>query len=230
MKKLCLFIASSLLTVAFLSPVFAQPPENLSCAKRAIINYYNSGEYDKDVTKIMQDVEKYFQKRIADNNNKGQPQKFAIVLDIDETSLNNFIGNKKRDFSGERKAVEGTYIDADAPAIKPVLDLYNMAIKNGVDVFFITFRPDHFRSYTITNLQKSGYFGWKELYMPNKDEKKMGSTVYKTNVRKTIVGQGYDIILNLGDQDSDLNGGYADYVTKLPNPLYSNNCRGNKLC
>ena len=31
---------------------------------------------------------------------------------------------------------------------------------------------------------------------------------------------GYDIVLNVGDQWSDLQGGYADRVLKLPNPTY----------
>ena len=31
---------------------------------------------------------------------------------------------------------------------------------------------------------------------------------------------GYDIVLNFGDQWSDLQGGYADTALKLPNPTY----------
>src|SRR6185312_25067 len=31
---------------------------------------------------------------------------------------------------------------------------------------------------------------------------------------------GYDIALNVGDQWSDLQGGYADHYLKLPNPTY----------
>ena len=31
---------------------------------------------------------------------------------------------------------------------------------------------------------------------------------------------GYLIILNVGDQESDLTGGFADRTFKLPNPFY----------
>jgi len=34
------------------------------------------------------------------------------------------------------------------------------------------------------------------------------------------VAQGYDILLTIGDQYSDLKGGYADKGFKLPNPMY----------
>ena len=32
--------------------------------------------------------------------------------------------------------------------------------------------------------------------------------------------QGYTILLSLGDQESDLTGGYAERTFKLPNPVY----------
>ena len=44
---------------------------------------------------------------------------------------------------------------------------------------------------------------------------------YKAGTRKHIEQDlGYDIVLNVGDQWSDLQGGYADQVLKLPNPTY----------
>ena len=44
---------------------------------------------------------------------------------------------------------------------------------------------------------------------------------YKAGTRKHIEKDlGYDIVLNVGDQWSDLQGGYADTVLKLPNPTY----------
>ncbi len=35
-----------------------------------------------------------------------------------------------------------------------------------------------------------------------------------------IEAEGYVIIANIGDQTSDLIGGYAEKTFKLPNPLY----------
>ena len=231
MKKIYIYLTLVMLIGLFTTTVYAKIPENLTCAKRAIIDYYNSGEYEKDVNLVVHDAEQYLQKRLDENNIAGQPRKLAIVLDIDDTSLSNFLGNKKRDFSGLPELIEESYHEANAPAINPVLGLYNEAIKNSVTVFFISFRPDDVRSYTITNLQKSGYYGWSELYLPNNEEIKLPAQAYKTAVREMLTKSGYDIILNIGDQDSDLDGGYAEHVDKLPNPLYSTSktCE-NKAC
>jgi hypothetical protein len=38
--------------------------------------------------------------------------------------------------------------------------------------------------------------------------------------RRTITRRGYRILANLGDQLSDLTGGYAERRYKLPNPMY----------
>jgi hypothetical protein len=48
----------------------------------------------------------------------------------------------------------------------------------------------------------------------------MSTIEYKTNCRKDIESKGYKIILNIGDQYSDLEGGYSQAVFKLPNPMY----------
>lgn len=43
---------------------------------------------------------------------------------------------------------------------------------------------------------------------------------FKAPERRKISEQGYTIVLTMGDQDSDLNGGYAERGFKLPNPVY----------
>ena len=43
---------------------------------------------------------------------------------------------------------------------------------------------------------------------------------YKSGTRAYIESQGYDIVADMGDQFSDLLGGYADKTFKMPNPNY----------
>ncbi len=43
---------------------------------------------------------------------------------------------------------------------------------------------------------------------------------YKSGTRAYIESQGYDIVADLGDQFSDLEGGFADKTFKMPNPNY----------
>ena len=43
---------------------------------------------------------------------------------------------------------------------------------------------------------------------------------YKSLTRRLIESQGYDIVANVGDKFSDLEGGFADRTFKMPNPMY----------
>ena len=43
---------------------------------------------------------------------------------------------------------------------------------------------------------------------------------YKSGTRAYIESQGYDIVADFGDQFSDLEGGFANKVVKMPNPNY----------
>lgn len=43
---------------------------------------------------------------------------------------------------------------------------------------------------------------------------------FKAAERRKLVEQGYTIIVNMGDQMSDLEGGFAERTYKLPNPFY----------
>lgn len=202
------------------SLIYAKPPQNLTCAKNAVIQYYKSGEYEKDVDVVVQDAMRYLNKRIAENKVLAKPETLAVILDIDDTALSNFPTKHKHDFSELTEAINQTYIDANAPAIKPVLRLYNEAINNGVRVFFVSFRPDEFRSKTIKNLQGSGFYGWSDIFLPNVDDLKLSSHVFKTAVREKLTKQGFKIVLNIGDQENDLKGGFAEHINKIPNPLY----------
>ncbi len=44
--------------------------------------------------------------------------------------------------------------------------------------------------------------------------------LFKAACRKEIESKGYHIVVNMGDQLSDLEGGHADGEFKLPNPMY----------
>jgi hypothetical protein len=43
---------------------------------------------------------------------------------------------------------------------------------------------------------------------------------FKSGARKEIEEKGHTIIVNVGDQYSDLAGGYSERVFKLPDPFY----------
>ena len=207
---------------------YAEVPENLVTAKQAVIHYYEGTtanqkpEFENDVTAITQKAEAYLNKQLT---HKKETSKLAIVLDIDDTSVSNYPLLKGRDFKNSKEDYEKSYTNLSAPAIKPILALYNDAIKKGVSVFFVTFRSTKnpqidIRANTIATLNNAGYVGWSGIYLPNAAEAQEPSCVYKTKIRESLEKQGYTIVLNIGDQDGDLAGGHAAHIFKVPNPLY----------
>jgi HAD superfamily, subfamily IIIB (Acid phosphatase) len=144
---------------------------------------------------------------------KGRP---ALVLDVDETSLSNYADLSARNFDVSALAVSA--VAGHGVAIPATLRLYRDALKRGVAVFFVTGRPSAIDSITKSNLRRAGYDqGWAGVY-----EKPVsaGTEKFKSSTRAAIERHGYEIIANVGDQQSDLDGGSADRAFKLPDPFY----------
>lgn len=197
--------------------VHASEPRNLSLIKQDLMHYHDSGEYDRDIAQVTQQAVAYLKYRI---NQAKQHKKLAIVLDIDETALSNYADMVAMDFGGTEKDIEMAEGEASDPAIKPTLKLYQYAQAHDVAVFFITARKENYRSATEDNLKKAGYTHWDGLYLLPVDYKEKSVATFKTDTRRKITDQGYDIVLSLSDQKADLRGPYADKVFKLPDPFY----------
>jgi predicted secreted acid phosphatase len=153
-------------------------------------------------------------------------KKRALVLDIDETSL---LNDWPRLVCPDRQAYDPVawqaWIEsASAPAVGRTLELFDAARGRGLEVFFITGRhPDVMPA----NLRRAGYKGWSEIIC----ETLCGASpavptfptaaAFKTAARWGLTARGYQIVLSVGDQESDLAGGYADATIRLPNPFYT---------
>jgi acid phosphatase len=146
-----------------------------------------------------------------------RPVKPAIVFDIDETSLSNYRFLAGTGFVSAGAALAASAVAGGAPAIAPVLDLFRYARDNGVATFFVTGRPSVVESQTKSNLASAGYTGYTKLFVKPGDK---GTLTYKSGTRAELEKDGYTIIANVGDQDSDLAGGHADRSFKIPNPFY----------
>lgn len=214
-------LALILLSTAFLfsNPIFAAPP-NLTLVKNELKNYYDSGLYQKEFTQVIIKAQKYIDQQAEINQKERSPKKLALVLDIDETSLSNYKYMIKRDFGGNRKLFHKDVMAANAPVIKPMLALYHDARNHGINVFFITGRNETERKATEKNLQEAGYSEWSGLYLRPNNYSDKSIIPFKSSTRKMITEKGYTIIASIGDQCSDLKGGYTKKVFKLPNPFY----------
>jgi acid phosphatase len=109
---------------------------------------------------------------------------------------------------------------AKAPAIAPTLSLFKAARDHGVAVFFITGRHEAERSATEKNLRATGFDGWAGLVMRPDALSTPSAADYKAPERARIALAGYTVIANVGDQPSDLAGGYAERSFLMPNPFY----------
>ena len=99
--------------------------------------------------------------------------------------------------------------------------MYEEARRLNVAVFFLTGRPEGQRTSTEANLRLAGFSGWEKLILRGDSEKGMTALAYKSAERKKIVAAGYRIVLNVGDQWSDLRGkAPAEYSVKYPDPFY----------
>jgi len=204
----------------------ATQASNLFFEKQQLIRY-RCTRYDADLARVDRAAAAWIAQRASQ---VAQP---ALVLDIDETSLSNWAVMYHNDFSYFRDgdcdlnsaracgqaAWEKT---AAAPAIGPTLALFNAAKARGVAVFFVTGRRESAeeRAATEANLRNAGYDGWTGLVMHPAASREASVAIYKSGARAKIEAEGYRIIANVGDQQSDLALGHAERRFKLPNPFY----------
>ena len=151
----------------------------------------------------------------------GANEKLALVLDIDETTLSNYEEMVKADFEYDSTAFNAWVNSAKAPAIPGTLRIYKEAKRLGVSTFFITGRPESQRDVTQQNLRSQGFDDWQQLVMRPPAQASSTALEYKSAARGDLEGQGYKIVLNVGDQWSDLKGEHeAEYSVKYPDPYY----------
>lgn len=198
---------------------FAEPM-NIGKLRTELRNYYDTGAYDKEVVAVVKQAEAYIDARAKTNAKMATPKKLAIVLDIDDTSLSNYQDVVARDFCDNEKLIQAAIKRANTPAIAPILNLYKNARNEKVAIFFVTGRRPDLQKSTEKNLRDAGYTTWNGIFFRPKEDLNPSVVPYKTQVRSNIQGQGYTIIASIGDQDSDLAGGYAEKTFKLPNPYY----------
>lgn len=162
-------------------------------------------------------------------------QKKAIVLDIDETVLNN------SQYQGKLIVTKETYpkywnewLESEsAPALPGAVETLNYAIKNGFDVFYISNRKVAQFDMTKRNLVKSGlpFQGDDHLLLQAEESDK--------TKRREVVSKTHNVVLLLGDNLNDFTGIFekkslearakltddnrhlfGDKFIILPNPMY----------
>jgi hypothetical protein len=218
--------------------ISAEPLPNFGIERLRLADYADcagtSGCYWADLEAQIRRAEIELDRIAAIHKAANPHDKLAIVLDIDETSLSSYCEEKHEDYGYIRTMFETWIVSPEASIPIPgTLRLFNHARSLGIEVFFITGRAGangisssgnpvtDQTAATARNLTAAGYKGWTRLILRNQSEIGMPTTAYKASERAKIVADGYHIILNMGDQWSDLNGDpKAEVSVKLPNPFY----------
>lgn len=192
--------------------IYSTPePQNLGILQDSIRSYIRSGIYERGISGVIDSAKSFIESRYI------RVKKPAIVLDIDETSLSNIEFEYRYRFGFNYKLWNAWVRKKAAAAIKPTLGLARWAASHRMAIFFITGRSQISGNLaadpTVVNLKKAGYPDWTGIYFKN-------SRTISTSARKEIESEGYTIVANIGDQYSDLVGGFAERTFKLPNPMY----------
>jgi phosphoglycolate phosphatase-like HAD superfamily hydrolase len=201
----------------------AEPMENFGIARYRLADYADcvgkGGCYWADLDAQYKRAEEALKVEAA---GKKPGEKLAVVMDIDETSLSGYCEFEREDFGYIGGTFNAWVVGPEAAvAIPGGVRLFNEAKADGVAVFFITGRPGAQTEATAKNLEAAGYHGWTGLALRDASELKMATIAYKSAERAKIAAKGYRIVLNVGDQWSDLLGTpKADVSVKLPNPFY----------
>lgn len=231
-------------------PTSASQIQNIDQVKTAIKAYYGdtpttipdpvdgtttlhefsaTGAYAKEVTQLTAGVRKYLAFRAHHQHGKGgfdgTP---TLIFDIDDTTLTTYDYEIYSNFV-YNPTTNGAFVNAAVfPATPGMVNLVTWARSHGYTVYFMTGRPEAQRAGTVANLDDEGYepvdaqvilkdqtLPWLSSCTPT-----CTSEQYKTLTREHLEDTGSDIIANLGDQFSDLRGGFADRTVKVPNPMY----------
>ena len=202
----------------FLSAIFifqscATVPINLSKAKEEVINYYDSGKYDKELNKVVDNA-------IDDFKNIAVSDSDAVVFDIDETALSNYEFLNEMDFGYVPDLWSKWMLEAKAPALSGVKRLYDYFIRKGFRIVFITGRKDFQYNPTYKNLLFAGYTKFDTLIVRKPEENNLTALDYKSRKRVELTQRGYKVVGDVGDQYSDLNGPDHGIQIKIPNYMY----------
>jgi len=172
---------------------------------------------DKKLTVCVKQLSKFVNESIITRTEKN----LAVVFDIDETLM---LSDKM--LIQDPHQTEKYHVYYKTNAVKGMHKIYNLIKNKGIAIYLITARSENYRQETIDELKLTGYDSYIKLFLrPEKSTEGGDDCVcfYKEKVRKQI-SESKHIILNVGDQNTDLMGGYYEYGWKFPSS-YNGNCK-----
>lgn len=147
------------------------------------------------------------------------PKKPTVVLDIDETTMSNWGCLDAANF--ELSGLATCVVTSRSVAFPGAKSFIKHARAKHVAIAFITGAPQAVCALRQKNLIAQGIKKPFTLTCRPASDTTDSVIPYKSGARKALQKKGATIVLNVGDQQSDLSGGAARKTYKLPNPIYT---------
>jgi acid phosphatase len=191
-------------------------PKPADIDMQAGIRFTHTAQYQKEFSAATRAARAFCSNYKAEHPNE---RNIAVVSDIDETILDNREELERPKFNWDEFPKWVTA--ARAPVLKDTVAFLRWARKNGFAIFLITGRPETDRVGTIENLVRD-QVEYDALYLRPGHNEGPGepAETYKSGVRKSIEDAGFRVVVNIGDQFSDLADGHSLDCEKLPNKMY----------
>jgi predicted secreted acid phosphatase len=159
--------------------------------------------------------------KLLDDQLKKHPKKPTVVLDVDETTLSNWACLDAVDFNLSGLAT--CVIKSTSKAIPAAKAFVKHARAEQVKIAFVTGAPALVCPARKKNLIAQGIPSAFTITCKPASYTTDSLVPFKSAARKAIIKKGATIVLNVGDQKSDLAGGAAQKAVLLPNPIYTTN-------
>lgn len=185
---------------------------NLADAIKAVKNYHTSDQYFKDIDRAIDDG-------LANLRQFNIPPNAAFVFDVDETALSNLEYELQYNFCFDPATWDQWVNKGKAPAIPGVKRFYDSLRARNISIIFITGRSPEQYEITLKNLKNEGFLHIDTLICKPLEFKGKKTVEFKSAIRRQL-SKKYTIIGTIGDQWSDLEGGWTIIKIKLPNYMY----------
>ncbi|MFM8603344.1 MAG: HAD family acid phosphatase [Gemmatimonadota bacterium] len=193
-----------------------------------IVALRNSGGYTADIRGTValgrRYLNRWLNRKCQTNATPAQVKRCRVmaVFDMDDTleSWYQYYSSPTVNWVADQSAEEVVMEACGNPAIPSTIALLQHALSRGVAVSVITGRRDTQRSFTATCLDQLGAGGYRNLIVRDPANYETTAAAFKAQARKKLERKGWRIAISVGDQVSDMSGGYVDAGFLLPNPMY----------
>lgn len=193
-----------------------------------IVAFRQTGGYTADIRGTValgrQYLNRWLNRRCNRNATTAQVKRCRVmaVFDMDDTleSWYQYYSSPNVNWVANQTAEETVMEACGNPPIPSTIALLQYALSRGVAVSVITGRRDTQSSYTAACLDQLGADGYRNLIVRDPNNYETTAAAFKAQARQTLESRGWRIAISVGDQVSDMSGGYVDAGFLLPNPMY----------